>query len=122
MHPGTEFGAFEHHRVAASQRHRNRPHAEDHRRVPRRDAQHHSAWRRTAIATLPGTSDGITSPSICVVMLAASRSMLAASIDVKTVPAGGRAGLGDAGRDELRGERIDDVGGAQQAFATLGWR
>lgn len=38
---------------------------------------------RTAIDRLPGTSDGITAPSIWVVMAAASRSMLAASMTLK---------------------------------------
>ncbi|SSS40462.1 Uncharacterised protein [Acinetobacter baumannii] len=33
---------------------------------------------RTPIARLPGTSDGIRLPSICVVIAAASRNMLAA--------------------------------------------
>ncbi len=59
-------------------------------RVPRITGAFHGAmpsttphgWR-TAIARLPGTSDGITSPSICVVIAAASRNMLAASITLK---------------------------------------
>ena len=38
---------------------------------------------RTAIAIFPGTSEGITSPLICVVIAAASRSILAAKCTLK---------------------------------------
>lgn len=43
---------------------------------------------RIASARLPGTSDGITSPAICVVIDAASRSMFAASVTLKPIQPG----------------------------------
>ena len=41
-----------------------------------------AGWR-IAIASVPGLSEGMTSPAICVVMAAASRSMPAASMTLK---------------------------------------
>ena len=35
-----DLGRLEDHRVAAGERHGDRAHAEDHRRIPRRDAEH----------------------------------------------------------------------------------
>ena len=59
-------------------------------RVPRMTGAFHgamptqtpAAWR-IPMASVPGLSDGMTSPVICVVIAAASRSMLAASITLK---------------------------------------
>ena len=53
-----------------------------------------AGWR-TASARQPGLSDGITSPPICVVIDAASRSICAASITLKPRPRPGGAGLLD---------------------------
>ena len=78
MHAGADLRRLEDDGVAARERHRHRAHAEDHRRVPRRDAEHDAdrlAERHGEIARHVG---GMTSPEICVVMAAASRSMPAA--------------------------------------------
>ncbi len=67
------------------------------------------AWRRP-IASEPGTSDGMTSPAIWVVMAAASRSMFDRQRHVELVPHRRAAGFGDGGFDELAAQRFHLVG------------
>ena len=77
---------LEHHRVAAGQRHGDRAHAEDDRRVPRRDRQDDADRLADRKAIEPGRLEGITSPVIWVVIEAASRIMSAAKPDVEMRP------------------------------------
>ncbi len=116
----TELGGLEDHGVAAGERHRDRPHAEDDRRVPRRDAEH-DAGRLPHRHGRCGRarSDGITSPVIWVVMAAASRSMPAASRTLNSHQAGGGADLGHHRLGEVFGARLDHVGGGKKHGAPL---
>jgi hypothetical protein len=83
VHRRAQFRGLEHHGIAAGQRHGDGTRGKDDRGIPRRDPQHHAARLTQAMAKLPGTSDGITSPVIWVVIDAASRSMLAARRTLK---------------------------------------
>jgi hypothetical protein len=86
MRCGAQFGRLRYHGIPACE-------GRCERGAPRITGAFHSAMPRTtptgcrsAIATQPGLSDGITCPSICVVMAAASRSMPAASIVLSPAP------------------------------------
>ena len=98
--PRADLGRLEHHRVAAGERHGDRAHAEDDRRVPRRDAEHDAgrlADRHGDAARLVGRDDLAGD-------LRGHRGGLAqhagGEVHVEMGPAGGGAGLGRHQRDE----------------------
>ena len=73
-----------------------------------------------AIARLPGTSVGITSPATCVVIAAASRRRLAAKCTLKcpqpsVAPVSARPSAG-----EFRRPRLEQIGGLEQSAAPFG--
>ena len=58
---------------------------------------------------MPGTSEGTTSPVICVVIAAASRSSQRAEVDVEMAPTGGAAGFGRHEGGELGRAGLEQV-------------
>ena len=112
------FGGLQDHGVAAGERQRHRAHAEDHRRVPRRHAQHDAgrlAHRHGDAARLVGGDDFARD-------LRGHRRRLAqhagGEMHVEAGPAGGGAGLGRHQLGELLCLRSEDVGGFQEDRAA----
>jgi hypothetical protein len=68
---------------AAGQRHGDGTHAEDHRRIPRRDTKHHAHRLAMRHGQIARNIEGTTSPDPCVVIDAASRSIAAAKCTLK---------------------------------------
>ena len=68
---------------------------------------------------MPGLSEGITSPVICVVSAAASRSMPAARCTLKPAQGAVAPISSIIGSDEFRRAVLEQVGGLQQQRAAL---
>ena len=77
-----------------------------------------TGWR-SAIAVMPGLSEGMMSPMIAVVIAAASRSIAAASVTLKRAPGFGRPGLLGHRREKLGPAALDFVRRGGEARATF---
>ena len=97
------LGGLEDHRVAAGERHRDRAHAENDRRVPRRDAEDHP----DRLAKRHGEAAGLVGRDDLAADLGGQRRRLAdhagGEHQVEPRPALGRADLGHHRRDERVG-------------------
>ena len=93
-----DFRGLQDHGVAAGQRHGDGAHAEDDRRVPRRDAEHHAG----RLAHRHGDAAGLVGRDHLAGDLGGHRRRLAQHAggqhDVEAGPAGGGAGLGPSAR------------------------
>jgi len=64
----------------------DRPHTQDHRRVPRRDGEHDADWLAQREGGDAGRSEGMISPATCVVNARFAHQFVAGERDVEAAP------------------------------------
>ena len=120
VRPGAELGALQDHGVAVAERRRDRPRAEDHRGVPRRDADHDARGLAASKGHRAGDVGGDHLAGDRIGLGAGLTHHPAGELAVEHPPAEGAAGLLGDDRGDLLGPLLDQVGPSRTAVATVG--